>query len=545
MPERLSITLDPALGLDPSPVVELQNWFDRPYDNAVATARTCYSSRVVYPEDVSKTEKARELRDRIASSTYQAGHHTTIQHPTFQFVLRRVSRQLIWSFLHQHPFYNSEQVSQRYVKVKEGNYTVPPLPSAEARAVFDEAARAQMTAYEQLIELLRPTVEREYFEVFPARRRRAERWASAVEKRLYEAARYVLPVATHAHLYHTVSGLTLHRYRRLVELYDCPAEQRAVIGAMAQLVAQVDPDFWKPAEDPLPLEETLEHALFTRFHGADGGAGGWSGGGDASTTRAFVREFDERLGGLRSRLIDWKAHGEASLAQSVRTVVGVPRGRLPDADALRLVLDPAAHRTLAGGSLNLSAHLKLTRALHHPHFTFAKKLSHTADSQDQRHRMTPGARPILAAHVLLDDEPDVVLPEAIVRTPAAHEAFLEVTRGTLAAMRRLRDLGATAEAWQYLLPNAAAVRFEESGDLLSFHHKWSLRLCFLAQEEIWRASREEVLQVRDVHPTVGALIGPPCWTRRRAGITPYCPEGDRYCGVPAWSMDVADYTRLI
>lgn len=536
MRTRLSITLEPGLGLDPPPVVELQNWFDRPYDNAVATARTCYSTKVIYPEDVSKTEKSRELRDRIAGSTYQAGHHTTIQHPTFQFVLRRVSRQLIWSFLHQHPFYNSEQVSQRYVKVKEGNYTVPPLPSAEARAVFDDAARAQMAAYERLIELLRPTVEREYFQVFPARRRRAERWAGAVEKRLYEAARYVLPVATHAHLYHTVSGLTLHRYRRLVDLYDCPAEQRAVVGAMARLVEQVDPDFWKHADDPLPLEETLEHALFTRFHGAQG---------DAGTTRAFVAEFDARLDGRRSRLLDWKVNGEASLAQSVRTVLGLPRERLPDDEALRLVLDPAAHRALAGGALNLSTHLKLTRALHHPHFTFAKKLSHTADSQDQRHRMTPGARPILAAHVLLDDEPDVVLPEAIVRTPAAHEAFLEAARDTLAAMRRLRDLGATPEAWQYLLPNAAAVRFEESGDLLNFHHKWSLRLCFLAQEEIWRASREEVLQVREVHPTIGALIGPPCWTRRRAGVTPYCPEGDRYCGVPVWSQDVAEHTRLI
>ena len=155
MPERLTITCDAALGFDPAPVVQLQNWFDQPYDNAVATARTCYSSRVVYPEQVAKTEKARALRDRIASSTYKAGHHTTIQHPTFQFVLKRVSRQLIWSFLHQHPFYNSEQVSQRYVKVKQGKFTVPPLPSDAAREVYVSACERQMAAYEELIQLLR------------------------------------------------------------------------------------------------------------------------------------------------------------------------------------------------------------------------------------------------------------------------------------------------------------------------------------------------------------------------------------------------------
>lgn len=537
MRERLTLTCTPERGteLDPAPEVELLNWFDDPYDNAVATARTCYSSKVVYPEQVSRTEEARALRDRIAESTYKAGHHTTIQHATFQFVLKKVSRQFIWSFLHQHPFYNSEQVSPRYVKVRRGHYTVPPLPSERARELFHQGAERQMAAYERLIEVLRGPVTEEYFRVFPARRRRAEKWAGALEKRLYEAARYVLPVATHAHLYHTVSGLTLHRYRRLVEHYDCPAEQRAVIGGMIRLVERVDPEFFHLADDPLPLEQTLEHELFTRFHG-DGGGG--------ALTREFVREFDQGLGGLRSKLVDWKRAGEAGLARSVRSMLGVPLAALPDAEAIRLLLDPGAHAAIAGGALNLSSHLKLTRAMHHPHYTFMKKLSHTADSQDQRHRMTPGARPILAAQTLLD-EPDLVLPEVAERHGPARELFQQVARETLDRIRELRELGASPESAAYLLPNATPVRFEESGDLLAFHHKWSLRLCYLAQEEIWRASREEVLQVREVEPQIGQWIGPPCWTRKRAGETPYCPEGDRFCGIPAWSLPVAQFQRVI
>lgn len=533
--EELAITVDPSLGLDPAPVVELANWFDQPYNNSVATARTCYSSKVIYADDVTKTEKARDLRDRIAASTYKAGHHTTIQHPTFQFVLKRVSRQFIWSFLHQHPFYNSEQVSQRYVKVKKGRYTVPPLPSDAAREVFHAAAQEQMASYQRLLTVLREPIADEYFSIFPARRRRREKWEKAIEKRVYEAARYVLPIATHAHLYHTVSGLTLHRYRRLIGFYDCPAEQRAVVEAMCTLVERVDPEFFKHGEDPVPLEQTPEYEAFTRLHPE-------GGGGDV--TRAFVREFDATLGGLRSKLVDHKLRGEASLAQAVRSVLGVPKSSLSDDDAIRLVLDPSKNPQLAGGSLNLSAHLKLTRALHHPHYTFAKKLSHTADSQDQRHRMTPGSRPIFAGQVLLD-EPDLVLPPIVLRTAEAHEIFQTSAANTLTAMRTLREQGASADTAQYLLPNATAIRFEESGDLLNFHHKWSLRLCFLAQEEIWRSSREEVMQVQQVEPLIGSLIGPPCWTRFRAKTTPYCPEGDRYCGVPAWTMDVADYERVI
>src|SRR5664280_3910193 len=61
--------------------------------------------------------------------------------------------------------------------------------------------------------------------------------------------------------------------------------------------------------------------------------------------------------------------------------------------------------------LNLSTLSKLGRCLHHAHYTFAKKLSHAADSQDQRHRMTPAARPLLAA--VVDDEPDVVVPRLV------------------------------------------------------------------------------------------------------------------------------------
>jgi hypothetical protein len=31
----------------------------------------------------------------------------------------------------------------------------------------------------------------------------------------------------------------------------------------------------------------------------------------------------------------------------------------------------------------------------------------------------------------------------------------------------------------------------------------------------------------------------------RAGTTPYCPEGDRYCGVPVWKLALGQYQRTI
>src|SRR3990167_1268507 len=152
----------------PEPRVLLINAFQVPYDNSVATARTCYSSKVIYAEDVSKDESAKAQRDTIAKSTYLAGHHTTLQHASFQFVLERVSRQCIWSFLHSHPFYNSEQVSQRYVAVSPENFAVPPL-EGKALDLYRQSIQALMETYVKLQELLRPTAEQEYAKLFPHR----------------------------------------------------------------------------------------------------------------------------------------------------------------------------------------------------------------------------------------------------------------------------------------------------------------------------------------------------------------------------------------
>src|SRR5881628_2219382 len=131
--------------LSPEPQVSVTNAFARPFDNVVATARTCYSGsgivrddQVLDPNAPPETQaERRRRRDALARDLYQAGHHTTLQHAHFQFALSNVSRQFLWSFLHSHPFYNSEQVSQRYVTVRPGTYAVPPLDGG-ALAVYHE-----------------------------------------------------------------------------------------------------------------------------------------------------------------------------------------------------------------------------------------------------------------------------------------------------------------------------------------------------------------------------------------------------------------------
>ncbi|MBI4470812.1 MAG: FAD-dependent thymidylate synthase [Acidobacteria bacterium] len=511
--------------ISPEPEVRLEKAFPSPFKSILTSARTCYS-----PKGVVREEDLREGSESLAESLYAAGHHTTIQHAHLQFSISNVSRHFLWSFLHSHPFYNSEQVSQRYVEVKPGAIAIPPL-KGEALAIYTRTTAIQMEAYRRLADVLTEVVDREYRRIFPHRDMDRKKYRNAVLKLALEVARYVLPIATFAYLYHTISALTLLRYYRMCDQYDAPFEQRMVVKKMIDELLRLDPLYEMILEQPFPIEQTPEY----RF------AEGLNPPAPADCKR-FLDAFDRDLGDRVSKLIDYKTRNEEVLADAVREVLGMTPAQLDDVSAIDGVLNPAKNPLLAD-ALNLSTHSKLTRTLFHPCYTFKKRLSHTADSQDQRHRMTPASRPCLALH--LTGDPDYITPPLVLENEAASRLYREVMERTWEAVGQLRQAGVSDEFASYLLPNAVSIRFTESADLLNLHHKHAMRLCYLAQEEIWRASLDEASQIAEVNPLIGKYLLPPCGHRQLAGTRPWCPEGDRYCGVPVWQLQLSQYERLI
>lgn len=520
--------------LSTPPQIRLVNVFSEPYNNAVATARTCYSQRVIEVADVvgaglaeDVQRKRREQRDRIAASTYEAGHHTTLQHAHLQFTITHVSRHFLWSFLHAGPFYNSEQQSQRYVHMKPGNVIEPDFGHARMQQIYRDCIQDQLAVYEQLTEALTPVAARHYYGIFPARRKHSARYDKEIQKKAQEVARYVLPIGYFANLYHTISLLSLLRYHHMADQADVPSETRLVVQAMVEAVRAHDPLIDKVLESPMAFEAMPETPFWIA---------------PVTGQRDFLRHFDASLDGRVSKLVDYKLHAESVMAEAVREVLGLSPGRLSDAEALELALNPARNQVLST-TLNTSTLSKLSRVMHHPHYSFRKKISHAADSQDQRHRMVPGSRPLLGLH--LDAEPDYITPRLVSDDPGCAAIYAGCMQRIWAAIDQLRNLGAPLEAVSYLLPNAVSVRFTESGDLLNLHHKLKARLCYNAQEEIWQASLDELAQISDVHPRIGPFLRPPCGLRRMAQRTPFCPEGARYCGVPVWQLEPDAYQRMI
>jgi thymidylate synthase ThyX len=496
------------------PVVTLRSASARPYDGAIAAARTCYSPRVVGPEEVTPSQ-----RESIGPLTFEAGHHTVYQHAHFEFGLENVSRQFVWSFLHSHPFYNSEQSSQRFVRLDEIRAYVPPGLSPAAHAVYEQAVVEAWGAYRRLSELLKEDTLRilsDLRHLSPnaalKRRKKVEREA---EKKAIETARYVIPVAAFTSMVHTVSGIVLHRLWRMMHTGDTPRESASVVSAMVAHVKEVDPAFFeRVGEGPLGIDEVVETRL-PRL----------ASDGDDEAAR-----LDTRLGPRTSVLVDWMARGEETTAEAVRAVLGASGTGLPDAEALERALDPSQNRYRLE-TLQLAVHSPLTRALHHSTYTFLKKLSHTADSQDQRHRMVPGSRPLMT---LTDTvRPDYITPPLVAANPQALDVYQQAMDRAWAAKNRLLELGVPLESALYVLPNAKALRFHESGSLLYLAHKWVMRTCFNAQEEIYRASMDELEQVRAIHPRLVRHMGPPC-VLRHGRVTPTCTEGEHFCGVPVW-----------
>ena len=450
-----------------APRVTLRNCFAHPYDSAIAAARTCYAPRLIAPEEITDKQRL-----QIGASTYYSGHHTVFQHAHFEFGLENVSRQFVWSFLHAHPFYNSEQQSQRYVRLTHASAYLPPEArefGPVERGIYEDAVARAWGYYRELSALLEGDAREilgDIWHISPmSHPKRVQKIGRAAEKRSIEVARYVLPVAAATTMVHTISGIVLHRLWRMAEASDTPSEARAVIGEMVARAREVDSQFFDRFDNvPMQQEEMPEWA---------------STSGKGSMGEEFAREFDARLGSRVSILTDYSPNAPRVVADAYRAVVGLTEAACSDEEAIDRLLNPARNPYRLE-TLNIGVHAPAMRALQHANFTFAKKISHTADSQDQRHRMVPGSRPLL---MLADTRsPDYLTPMLIAGNPRAKEVYDRAMADAWAAKNELLDRGAPLEIALYLMPNAKAIRLVETGSLLHLLHKWTMRTCFNAQE---------------------------------------------------------------
>jgi len=197
----------------------------KPTDIAVGSARSCYFGKhIITPEDVVNWDKKNDL----LSSIFKAGHHTTLMHYHFTILIEGMSRLLIWRLLHSHPYYNSEQVSQRYAKMKIDNFTYPKNAD---KKLWQEYYQKMFDYYEKLIDLLTPKIEK----ILPKFQKKS------AKKKAQEFARYLLPVGMNAHLYHTINVITALRYIAVVKcIPEAGNEAKEFVNLLEEEMLKID-----------------------------------------------------------------------------------------------------------------------------------------------------------------------------------------------------------------------------------------------------------------------------------------------------------------
>ncbi len=123
---------------------------------AYTAARTCYSEKLPQDiwRDVQDGKVPEEKMHRLIRQIVESGHGTVIEHIVFTFAISGVSRSLTHQLVRHRMGVSFDQQSQRYVKYKHPDYTVPASIEGddEVRERFAEAVEGNVALYKELLD---------------------------------------------------------------------------------------------------------------------------------------------------------------------------------------------------------------------------------------------------------------------------------------------------------------------------------------------------------------------------------------------------------
>ena len=198
-----------------------------------AAAKLCYSK--VGVEQISEKLTDEEVK-RFVNHLVEMGHESPIEHVTFTFGIEGISRSCSHQIV-RHRIASYSQQSQRYVKLEQFEYIVPPAieNNPEAKRIFTEAMERDQKAYDELVDLLLEDILidkhaadygscireilKENPDAVPDRSKVLDLYAEKffedyrkAEKQAIEDARYVFPNACETKMVVTMNARSLYNF---------------------------------------------------------------------------------------------------------------------------------------------------------------------------------------------------------------------------------------------------------------------------------------------------------------------------------------------
>lgn len=237
-----------------------------------AAAKLCYSPVGVdgIMEKLTDEEVAKFVEHLVSM-----GHESPIEHVTFTFGIEGISRSCSHQIV-RHRIASFSQQSQRYVKLEQFEYIMPPeiAKDSYARTIFTKHMEDSQKAYDELVDVLienkldkkYPTwiedTENEYTNLSSEEQLQLNQnirnlWAknhkkeySAMEKEAIEDARYVFPNACETKMVTTMNARSLYNLFSKRCCNRAQWEIRQVADEMLKLVKEVAPVLFKNAGAP-------------------------------------------------------------------------------------------------------------------------------------------------------------------------------------------------------------------------------------------------------------------------------------------------------
>lgn len=206
-----------------------------------SSAKLCYS-----PVGIEKIEENLndEEVDRFLNMLMDLGHESPIEHVSFTFGVEGVSRTLTHQLV-RHRIASFSQQSQRYVKLAQFDYVVPPSieNNKKAKELFIKAMEEDQRYYNEITDILYS----EHFEDFINEGYSEKKARLLAEKSSIEDARYVFPNACETKIVFTMNARSLMNFFKLRCCNRAQWEIRSLAWKMLKEVKEVYPVLFKNA----------------------------------------------------------------------------------------------------------------------------------------------------------------------------------------------------------------------------------------------------------------------------------------------------------
>lgn len=206
-----------------------------------SAAKLCYS-----PVGIEEIEESLEIDkvDGFLNMLMNLGHESPIEHVSFTFGVEGVSRTLTHQLV-RHRIGSYSQQSQRYVKLEQFEYIIPPEieKDEEAKKIFIKAMEEDQKYYDEISGIL----YRKHFDKYIQEGLGEKQARQKSEKDAIEDARYIFPNACETKIVFTMNARALLNFFRLRCCNRAQWEIRTLAISMLREVKKVYPVLFKNA----------------------------------------------------------------------------------------------------------------------------------------------------------------------------------------------------------------------------------------------------------------------------------------------------------